>query len=357
MYIPRGEKPSFDDEKFPGSHNTVYVIADIKGSDDKLDIYLKLPNEKKSIKWSVSNGYQYYSYGRYAFNITKNFTIPLLLIDKLEKLKTDLKGVEVSDSRVKFNYKIEDVALNNKDLKYDEYPKPVVVLKNLNDNSLKEISTLMIEPEKLITNLNSLKERQTYLDLQKMVLANECFKTFLSGKYLATLSKIEKPENSAIRYGETKTIEDEGVSKFSYIDGYIDILIFASSTQFNFMLKNVSENSIKVIWNEAVFVDFDGSTSKIMHVGTKYSQRESDQPATTIIKDAKIDDIACPTKNVRYSDVLKEWVTDPLFPKKPNLPISSIRLMLPIQVKDVVNEYIFIFEVKWVYNNPELLNL
>lgn len=280
-----------------------------------------------------------------------------MLIDKLEKLKNDLKGVEISDPKVKFNYTIEDVVLNSKDLKYDEYPKPVVVLKNLNDNSLKEVSTLMIEPEELISNLSSLKEGQTYLDLQKMVLANECFKTFLLGNYVATLSKVEKPENSAIRYGETKIIEDEGVSKFSYIDGCIDILIFASSTQFNFIMKNVSENSIKVIWNEAVFVDSDGSTSKIMHVGTKYSQRESDQPATTIIKDAKIDDIACPTKNVRYSDILKEWVTDPLFPTKPNLAISPVRLMLPIQVKDVINEYIFIFEVKWVYNNPELLNL
>ena len=59
---------------------------------------------------------------------------------------------------------------------------------------------------------------------------------------------------------------------------------------------------MKLIWNEAAFVGLDGSTSKIMHVGVKYSEREGDQPATTIIRGAKIDDIAVPTYNVYYDE-------------------------------------------------------
>lgn len=169
--------------------------------------------------------------------------------------------------------------------------------------------------------------------------------------------QVEKPIDSENRYGETKTIENEGITKFSYVDEIIDIIIYATSSQFNFELKNVSQSSIKVIWNEAVFVDSDGSTSKVMHVGTKYSEREGDQPPTTIIKGAKIDDLAVPTKNVRYSDVLKEWVTDSMYPSTPALNVDPIRLMLPIQVKDTINEYIFVFEVKYSYDHPERLNL
>ena len=123
---------------------------------------------------------------------------------------------------------------------------------------------------------------------------------------MAALTKVEKPSNSAVRYGKTTSVTDKGITKYSYEDNFIDILIFAGSTQFNFILKNISDNTLKVVWNEAVFVDVDGSTSKVMHSGIKYSQREADQPASTIIKGAKLEDLAAPTDKVYYSDILKD---------------------------------------------------
>lgn len=187
---------------------------------------------------------------------------------------------------------------------------------------------------------------------------NDAFKEDLSGSYISILTKVEKPSNPSIRYGKTTTIEDDKkISKFSYIDNVIDITILGSSKEFDFVLKNISDNSIKVVWNEAVFVNYDGSTSKIMHYGTKYSQREGDQPATTIIKGAKIDDCAVPNGNVRYSETLKEWVTDSMYPTTPGRSPGTLQLMLPIQIKDVINEYIFVFDVKYVYKYPERLNI
>lgn len=185
----------------------------------------------------------------------------------------------------------------------------------------------------------------------------DCFKEDISGRYIATLSKVEKPVNPATRYGKTSVVDDSGVTKFSYVDKYIDIVIFAESSQFSFRLKNVSENTIKLVWNEAVFVDSDGSTSKVMHVGTKYSEKNGDQPASTIIKGAMIDEVAAPTKKVRYSSTLKEWVTDPIFPSSYSKSIAPVRLMLPIQVKGVINEYVFIFDVKYKWNHPERLTI
>lgn len=178
------------------------------------------------------------------------------------------------------------------------------------------------------------------------------------GGFTATLSNVEKPANSEVRYGETTIVSDKDITKFSYVDNYIDILIFAAYKQFSFMLKNVSDNTIKVVWNEAVFVDVDGSTSKVMHAGTKYSQREGDQPASTIIRGAKIDDIAAPTNKVYYDEYLKEWSSYSLYSNATaGTDGQTIRLMLPIQVKDVINEYIFEFVLDWEYNHPEYLNL
>lgn len=191
------------------------------------------------------------------------------------------------------------------------------------------------------------------------------FADALKGRYKTALAKVEKPEDATNRYGETKTIQDAGVDKFSYNDSIIDITIFGTSEEFKFVLKNISEHSLKIIWNEAVFVGLDGSTSKIMHVGTKYSQREADQPATVVIKGAKIDDLATPTANVYYDEGYKigystygnGWKTRSMLPKEySGKEAGEIRLMLPIQIKDVVNEYTFVFRVYYTYDHPELLH-
>lgn len=191
------------------------------------------------------------------------------------------------------------------------------------------------------------------------------FAKALTGQYKTSLIKVERPDNSNERYGETKTIQDEGVDKFSYIDNNIDITIFGTKEQFDFTLKNVSEHSLKLIWNEAAFVGLDGTSSKIMHTGIKYSEREKDQPATTIIKGAKIEDCATPITNVYYDEGYKigyniygnGWKTKSMLPtsyqgKEPGV----IQLMLPIQIKNVVNEYTFVFKVYYTYDHPELLN-
>lgn len=191
------------------------------------------------------------------------------------------------------------------------------------------------------------------------------FAKALEGKYKTALIAVEKPEDTSDRYGATTSIKDEGVDKYSFSDSIINIVIYGTPEQFNFELKNVSPSSLKLIWNEAAFVGLDGSTSKIMHNGVKYSEREGDQPATTIIKGAKIDDLACPTANVYYDEGTRigystygnGWKTRSMLPKDyKGAEAGEIRLMLPIQVKDVVNEYTFVFKVYYTYDHPELLN-
>lgn len=184
-----------------------------------------------------------------------------------------------------------------------------------------------------------------------------CFKDDLSGSYVSTLAKVEKPSNPSVKFGKTTIVEDKDITKYSYEDNFISIIIFGTPTQFCFSLKNVSESTQKLIWDEAVFVSYTGSTSKVMHSGIKYSQREEPQPASTIIRGASLDDIACPTSNVYYSDFLKEWTTKSMYPSEFSEGTKQVQLMLPIQIKDVTNEYIFVFDIWYKYKNPERLTI
>lgn len=191
------------------------------------------------------------------------------------------------------------------------------------------------------------------------------FAEALNGSYKTALVRVEKPEDSTNRYGDTKAITDEGIDKYSYTDSIIDRLIYGTEEQFNFVLKNISQHSIKLIWSEAVFVGLDGVSSKVMHIGIKYSQRENDQPASTIIKGAKLVDCATPTSNVYYNEgvaigyetIGNGWEIRSMLPDEYKGTVAGeIKLMLPIKIKDIINEYTFVFKVYYTYDHPELLN-
>lgn len=236
-------------------------------------------------------------------------------------------GETFSDPECNFSFKIVDVLVDKRMYGTDFYY-------SLENSLTGEIEETTTDPKDYCSNK---------------------FKNAKQGKYVATLSKVIKPSNSAIRYGKKNEIKDKDITKFSYIDNVINLIIFATNSKFAFELKNVSPNSIKIIWDEAAFVDADGSTSKVMHAGTRYSERNSSQPASTIISNAKIEDVATPTDRVRYSSALSEWVSDSMYPSTPKLKGKQIRLMLPIQIKNVINEYVFVFDLEYLPIYPELL--
>jgi hypothetical protein len=169
---------------------------------------------------------------------------------------------------------------------------------------------------------------------------------------------VEKPANQSIRYGKTITLTDKGVNKYNYIDNVIDITLLTTSKQFVFSIKNLSPNTIRIIWDEAAFIDTDGATSKIIHKGIQFIKREESQPPTSIIKNAKLEDIIIPTNKIYFSNISNEWNNHSLFSNvDKNSNNQTIRLMLPIEIKGVTNEYIFEFSVNYVYDNPELLKI
>lgn len=180
------------------------------------------------------------------------------------------------------------------------------------------------------------------------------------GYYNVGLKEVERPEDSSKRYGEFEitTLEEGGKTKYAYEDEVIKIYWLPSTTQFNFVLENKSSNSVKVIWDEAAYVDIKGSTQRVMHSGVKYTERNNSQPPTIVLKNAKVDDLILPTENVYYvSGQYGGWRTAPLFPTsaqtKEDLDLAikstvggTVKILLPIQIEDVVNEYIFSFEIK-----------
>jgi len=178
------------------------------------------------------------------------------------------------------------------------------------------------------------------------------------GIYNLGLQEVERPEDAKERYGDSKIVnfEEEGKTKYSYEDDMIKIVWLPLTKQFAFTVQNKTDHSIKIIWDEAVYVDENGSSCRVMHSGVKYTERSNPQPPTVIVKKANISDIILPTDNVYYVRG-QGWNTRPLFRNWANTPEEldtltkkfigkTVQILLPLQIEETINEYIFSFKVE-----------
>lgn len=178
-----------------------------------------------------------------------------------------------------------------------------------------------------------------------------------SGHFYLILSKVEKPKNSKILYGKVTTISDNSVTEYSYSDNILSIVMADKVDRIAFNLENKSGNSLKIEWDEASFIGLDNKASRIFHSGVKYSDIGLSMPATVIPNGTILEDVILPTNLTSYSG---GWNSSSLIPRRGIYDESKIgrnvKVLLPISVKGVINEYTFIFKVEWAWNNPELRN-
>lgn len=195
-----------------------------------------------------------------------------------------------------------------------------------------------------------------------IVLLSSCGATkFYSGYYDIDLSKVENPKNKSERYGETsiKKIGTDKDLKYQFVDDNIDISWTIGNTKFGFVLQNKTDHTIKIIWDDAVFIDTDGSSNRVMHAGIKYTEKENPQTPSVIARGSFIEDMVLPTKNVYletnpyiygwkeqyYLPVLNKN-KETLFSQAQSVIGGNIKIILPIQIEDVVNDYTFEFDIK-----------
>jgi hypothetical protein len=196
-----------------------------------------------------------------------------------------------------------------------------------------------------------------------LILAITFIGCSVSGLYILNLSEVERPESAKERYGEQKIINFDGGVSYVYEDELIKIAWFPSSTQFGFVLENKSDYSIKVIWDDAAYVNTKGSSGRIIHSGIKYNERNNLQPSTVIPKNTYLDDIIIPTENIYYEEwsllwgyAGAGWRTNAILPNKADSKKElnrmtkffigkTVKILLPLQVQETVNDYIFTFNI------------
>jgi hypothetical protein len=170
-------------------------------------------------------------------------------------------------------------------------------------------------------------------------------------------------------------LESEGISNdrivkdLSYQDSLISVNFLIGKTDISFAMRNKSAQTIKIIWDETLFINF-GTPGKVVHSGVKYIDRNSSQPPSVIPSGTTHEDSVTPTDKIYWRDGYSllysytpgGWEKHDLFPtqdmnraefKSAILGSKGLEfsLYMPIQVNNTVKEYNFKFKIKDVISS------
>jgi len=201
--------------------------------------------------------------------------------------------------------------------------------------------------------------------------------TICNAKYFLSLSKVERPEKASQRYGSQK-IDTASMNKYKFYfeDDLVKVLWSVSSDEIAFTVQNKTDHSIKIPWDDAAFIDENGSSHRVMHSGIKYNDRQQAQAPSIVVRKASLEDIVFPTDYVSWEEggryTSGKWKQRSFYPDYDYQNIyrshefnsfeefdkavkskvgKTFQVLLPLQIEDVINDYIFSFKVDSVFTS------
>jgi len=113
-------------------------------------------------------------------------------------------------------------------------------------------------------------------------MLSSCARTY----YDIVLTKVEVPEDYKQQFGETKVfnLSENEITKYTYEDDMVSFTWYVSKTQFNFRLENKTNHSIKIPWDDIVFIDPAGRSMRVIHSGIRYVDRNNAQAPSVVAK-------------------------------------------------------------------------
>ncbi len=197
--------------------------------------------------------------------------------------------------------------------------------------------------------------------------------------YSSALVEVDRQETTKEHYGSEVTIKPGPDKSFVYEDGLFNGQFYVTSSRINFTLTNKTDRSIKIIWDEAAFIDMEGQSGRVTHEGVKYIDRNASQPPSVVPSEKSLTDFVVPTERVYYREgYYSQYFSTPGGWEESSLILPGSRniisgdsaavnawtkeivvnkgkrfgLLLPLEIEGIVNEYTFWFEVQDVSVGP-----
>ncbi len=147
-------------------------------------------------------------------------------------------------------------------------------------------------------------------------------------RYLISLSDVEEQNNLVGEYGSSQIVVDKEITtSYSYDDSLINVIWLMDKKGLNFQLTNKTIHSMRINWIEVVYIGPNNTSHKVKHSGIRLP--------SIIPKNSSLNDYILPIRATSLN---------------PKADIGkTIKVLLPIQIENTINEYLFIFDIKDVF--------
>lgn len=187
--------------------------------------------------------------------------------------------------------------------------------------------------------------------------------TTMQARYRFNLIDMQRSERNIQKYG-AGSINNENLV---FEDGLVKVTFTPQENGIGISILNNSDGSVRLLWDECSYVDPDGSSHRVVHLGTRFIHTDQPQPVVTIPAGAKLDDLMVPADYADWHESSSRWIKSsweirPLFPTTPpflyekefqdavsSLDGKTFRVLLCLKVGDDTNDYLSTFTIKaWI---------
>lgn len=175
-------------------------------------------------------------------------------------------------------------------------------------------------------------------------------------KYDISLVAAEGPITAQYRQGKQMVTpaKDNEVLKYAFEDKQVKVNWIIGSSQFFLLLTNRTNRPIKVVWDDASFVDVYGYNHRLMHSGSNLLN--SNQPSSVISRGSNLSVSVFPDDSIpSYNGNLSGTPLLPYSTSKSDIveftaDVQSyigkeFQVLLPIEVGNIINDYLFTFRI------------
>ncbi len=190
-------------------------------------------------------------------------------------------------------------------------------------------------------------------------------KKFYTVTYSCSLSAVELSINSQT-LENNHNIEEKSSETFpSYIyeDESFVFTWKVNLTRLSFNIENKTKETVKIDWNNVIFVDCYNLVNNVMPKGAKYINHDKSFSPTIILKGTTYEGIIIPSNNVVLNAAV-EWTelflipcvyTEEVYREElaPRFLGKKMRVLMPIMVGNKQYEYCFYFTIDKIINKGE----
>jgi hypothetical protein len=174
--------------------------------------------------------------------------------------------------------------------------------------------------------------------------------------YEVALIEVRRSPSAQARFGDMKIAPDPAKGFLIAEDQLMRIIWAGPDDQLGFNLLNKSGSPVRILWDDAAYVDITGQSRRVIHSGVKLADRNSPQAPSVIPSKGRLNDIVYPSDHVSYYG---NWSQRPMFPclregyacTDPERRLVAAhtgldyRVLLPVEVGKETYPYTFVFKV------------